>query len=877
MNQDKIFESLNYQFTEGLYECTTPAGIRNYKSSPFTKIKSQSSNHAIIEYDGKNPVYSFWYATFLSENNLSTERVQEIKLIGEPLPDTMDNLQIAYPNAKIVVIDKSVNELEYEDLYTQHTLVLHFFGDLFLGEKAYKATVNIEQKQYGKKIKVPYTTVPRRYKLEKLVQLIRNTRFIYNIFAYNCAGDDMEWQMEELLKIIKPDVSLKDSKNSVTSVCGHLYITSLKWDEDKDSKYDLEIAFEDRRFVPSNSLFYDRPLKETSYLDGLSKEKCGKIPSAEETRFMRALDSYEEFKRCSPYEIASEFRIYKLKELYESNDPMCDEILSRYMDAASDGLFGANNNIGVFYIQTEQNKKAKEYFLKGVEEGDEKAIVNMCVLAKIDGDEEEMSYWQNMMIQSKTQAGLWNKAIDLWNDEQFNQAVFFFEKLAKCDGEDKFQVLGKGICQMAIKNLIKIYSEGKHEAGIKKDYQKVQKLLEKVDYEDNKELVACCISNNFLTDGNGPFTQDDKKPYQIIKELYDWSIYVSYHTYNMACCYVSGLGCKPDLDKAIDICKKLLSEREENYKVRELLGYLYWKNGDEEKGNIEIDKIKKLNFKHKFNLALKYYNKDKLGEGKKRMMELEKVPGCEVCHECGNYNEILKICPRVLDCLGNIFIKEGNDEKGKAYLERAAGFGCPYSCISLGRIYKKEKNYTLSQKFYRQALYLGYESAFIQVENMTNNKLERLRLYLLLESYGGVDAIGYVQYKIYEILKSGLISRIKDDEYIWLLRSANNDYEYAIVDYAKYLLDEKNERYEALCYLRKYKGDDEEVKKLLAQLEDEFKANDDDDDDFDDDDGGGYYDDYDEPDYDRDSWDALTDGQYGDYPGPGWDPEMFGF
>lgn len=28
---------------------------------------------------------------------------------------------------------------------------------------------------------------------------------------------------------------------------------------------------------------------------------------------------------------------------------------------------------------------------------------------------------------------------------------------------------------------------------------------------------------------------------------------------------------------------------------------------------------------------------------------------------------------------------------------------------------------------------------------------------------------------------------------------------------------------------------------------------------------------------DEDSWDAMTDGKYGDYPGPNWDPELFGF
>ena len=30
-------------------------------------------------------------------------------------------------------------------------------------------------------------------------------------------------------------------------------------------------------------------------------------------------------------------------------------------------------------------------------------------------------------------------------------------------------------------------------------------------------------------------------------------------------------------------------------------------------------------------------------------------------------------------------------------------------------------------------------------------------------------------------------------------------------------------------------------------------------------------------DYDRDAWDAMTDGQYGDYRGSWWDPESFGY
>lgn len=37
------------------------------------------------------------------------------------------------------------------------------------------------------------------------------------------------------------------------------------------------------------------------------------------------------------------------------------------------------------------------------------------------------------------------------------------------------------------------------------------------------------------------------------------------------------------------------------------------------------------------------------------------------------------------------------------------------------------------------------------------------------------------------------------------------------------------------------------------------------------------YEDYDDTDYDRDTWYAMTDGQYGDYPGGDIDYDEFGF
>lgn len=72
--------------------------------------------------------------------------------------------------------------------------------------------------------------------------------------------------------------------------------------------------------------------------------------------------------------------------------------------------------------------------------------------------------------------------------------------------------------------------------------------------------------------------------------------------------------------------------------------------------------------------------------------------------------------------------------------------------------------------------------------------------------------------------------------------------------------------------------DEEDDSLDICLLDDDVEDHEDDCDDYDED----YEDDYD--DYgsgyewtDEDAWDAMTDGQYGDYPGSGWDPEMFGY
>ena len=575
------------------------------------------------------------------------------------------------------------------------SLVFHFFGDLFLKEKAYETEISIKNPNFPMQDTV-LTTVPRRYNLEKLAKLIRDTRFIYNIFAYNCDGDDMDWQMLNISFILNPDTFMYIG-HTETYVCGNLCIDSFSWNEDDFSiHFDLKIAFENRKFNPAIDCFYT----------------------------------------------------------------------------------------------------------------------------------EDMTGKQG---ETESQGSVWNKAVELWENEHYNQAVCLFEKLSEEKG-DKLKIDGKSLCQMAIKNLIKIYSEGKPEAGIEKNYTKVQKLLEKVNYNENKEVIAVCLENFFLTTAFFRKKHDvvqepgDSITFAIIKELYDSNIHESNHTYNIATCYALGIGCEKNYEKAIDICDKYLNEHDDN-EIKRLKAYIHLENDNKQAFTEIIENLEVAEFKDKVN-ATKTYEGEEL---KKRMLELENLPGCVKCSSVRKYNEKLRVCPNVLGCIGVAYIREGDKEKANAYFERSAEFGDASACFLVAQYCRKNGDIAKAISMYRKAMYYGHRRSLVFLHDYEKNIVAKLHYLLLLEGSNYMED-GKIQYLVYQILSHRCISVDKGDESVWLLKSSDNEYADAVITYIDELIDEGDE-YAALEYLRKYKGDDDNVKKKLAELEEYFE----DDEDFEDD------------------------------------------
>lgn len=849
MSFESTIKSLQYMFDQELYNCNTYNGRNKYRAQPYSIIKSQSTDHAIIEYEGTNPVYTLWYASYLTSKNISTDIVKEIRLIGNPMDDSILNVRICFPNTKIIVIQKTINELKYEDLYCQHSLVLHFLGNLFLEGKAIFNNVCND-----------YQTLPRRHMQEQLATLIRQTRFIYDLLVYNCEGEDMKWQMEEIIKIISPDTIPVSEHNCETNVVGHFNVSSLNYYRQQSYFHSPKIEIESEKFEAGNTLFYGTPLKNTVFLSGLPDELCGNIPAAKDLYVANKLGIIDEIRQNSPYEIASEFRIYKWVELFDDNDAIYIEILNRYKEAANKGVFGANNCLGVFYVQTQQYKEAKNYFLNGVNEGDEHSIVNLWTLSKIEENQNEIEYWKHES-QKFTQIGLWNDAVDSWNNAQYVQFISCLERIVNAQ-DRTFEICGRSIFQMALKNLIKIYSEGKSEVGVMCDFQKVQRLLSKVKFNENKELIACCLVNNFITPVNSVNKSSNKLAFQMFETAYKEDKSRSNHSYNLACCYVNGLGCKEDAESAIEICKRFLAESV-NKNVQILLGYLYYKNGKQEKGISEIENVNGLDYSHMVNLGIMLIENDKFLKGKLYCEDLIKKPGCVDCHEALLYDNEKRVCPKVLKMLGDIAMESNEADKAKLLYMNSAKYGFASSHRELAKIMLNSGKIEDAKLYLRKALYFGDTYVLLYLEYFSNTAKEKLRLLLLLASSGIAKEVGRVYYDIYELLKQRTISKKAGEEYFWLEKSADIGYEKGLREYTQ-LLRITDRKKTALRYLRKHQGNCAWIQNEISDIESEIVV-----------DrfnscpqfvGDDSHNSNSNDEYARDTWYALTDGMYGDYP-----------
>lgn len=848
------YKELKSQFDEGV----SSRGSFKTKGTIKNKILNQLNDHAIIDFDFNSASFCSMYAQYLDELGIDHSVVEEIILIGNASRKTIRDVQALYPNAIINTVEKGYSELTYDDLFCKHTLVFINVYDTFKYKKAIRTNVCDE-----------YETTAKRPDISKFAKLLTDTRFIYNVIIYNSDDIDMSWQMSDIINTsLKADTIIEGAHDNI-SVIANLYIDSLKWYEDNTPFLVPKIAFEENVFKPKGYLFYDRPLTDSQYISHLSHDLCGEFEPLEMMSLIRNLspEDQKEYLQASPYEIASNFRIYKLMELHDSDPSLAEQIIQCYEKAAEDGITEAYNNIGVYYMQIGDYETSRSYYVKAYEAGSVKAPVNLLVLASsIENDETEISKWEAILSKDSSQVVLWNNALDYWHNEEYDKAISIFEQLS--EQEDLFQACGKGLCQMALKNLIKLYFEGKPEAGIERDLFKVQQLLPKLDIDENKEVIAVLLANGVLT-RRISIDDDKRNAYKIFSKLYDKSKFVSNHTYNMAVCYATNLGCKNNIDagrrKAISICQDLL-EKKENDNLHFLLGHLYRLSGESAKYIEELEKYKEGGFANQSNIMMALSSMDDKEKWYNKCNELMQKPGCFHCHEAFNYNEKDRICPKVLQELGDYFELKGDNDNAFSFYECASNYDYPNAFQSLGKIAADNKDWSKAEKLYKRALSLGRKyvlAPLLWTMICQGKKIDKELLHYAM-LYESIQENSEVEYYIH--LNLPTISRLKDEQYLWLKKSADNGYNPAILAYAQHL--EENEEYgTAVGYLLKYDGKNSDVTNKinkLISLRDELAQEqallrsqeyDDDDDSYE------YYDDY----QDNYSWeDSLMDALDGE-------------
>lgn len=145
---------------------------------------------------------------------------------------------------------------------------------------------------------------------------------------------------------------------------------------------------------------------------------------------------------------------------------------------------------------------------------------------------------------------------------------------------------------------------------------------------------------------------------------------------------------------------------------------------------------------------------------------------------------------------------------------------------------------------------------------------ENMVVFRSAKQYGVIDLVSntknITKYNYLSVLKEGLCvaginERFNDDTFIIVHPTKYGYLDKNLMQVIPFKFYSASEFNRGRAKVEEYETHDEYIIDKNGKILESLVSNND------------YYDPYDNYDYDRDTWDALTDGQYGDYPGPGFD------
>lgn len=668
----------------------------------------------------------------------------------------------------------------------------------------------------------------------------------------------------------------------------------------------IQILFNQKR----TSLFFDRPFQD--------KDLCNEVDNTNVV--MRDIDYnrvWDDTKvDYTLRKIIKEFPQYSISEGLDNNEEWAHRVLAYYLSAAEKGNTQCFNNIGVLKslsnylsddsndINSERNKEIVHFFTLASNGGDVNAMINLASLYMFFREYDNAIKYYKMASDNGEAAGSYSMGIvyhfGLYdNPKNKDLAIRYYKKgieqyLKKHESDSSNSTLISNCC---LNLIILMYENDYTLCDITKEFNKIKNASSELTY------AYTVISNNL--------SNKAKDFFKVLKLKSPDKDEPAFVTYNRICALYNGVkngnDClKSDKVLALDQLKKLANTECPNWPDWEKYVWsklaLWTNEAKESTATYSTYWIKASNANpenscaYRTNMALF----SQLDEEEVRSIWYEYAygNGCETCHECSSYDKISRCCPKAQFYWARKYEK---DQTVARFLMEAAmrqGYNAALQYVAINRVKDELLPNVGGDYFDDMFLSRGMiPPAYKQIINEFNSD-SRYKLLCRAADNGSRKAasllveVSELRNSYFEnIYWSAVMSRIPkqisilqeitnrnfENDFFMANNLAEQDLIALANKRAELFLGEKEDAFAFLKTLAEFyvrgelyskaielykiaasKGFD--VSERIDELEEEIERINceysyDRDCDY-----------YDEPDYAQDTWDAMTDGMYGDMP-----------
>lgn len=670
-----------------------------------------------------------------------------------------------------------------------------------------------------------------------------------------------------------------------------------------------------------NLLFFDKPLETSSDFDNLFDSET--IVATE----VNVIDlSIKEF---SILDAIKSFPQYQIADALNKKEEWAISLFNFYLERAENNNFKCYNNLAILLLlkdcqqddidnlDSPRNKEIIKFLLLAIEGGDTDAMINLASLYMSKGKHEDAIKYYDLAFKKGSACGAFSIAVA----NHFGLCGFTVNKSIAIDCYRKFFDLLKieresdsnnyaPESQNCLNLIILMYEMDYSLCDITKEYNKVKKPSERLIY------AYTVISNNL--------SNRAKDLFPILKLSKSEEDEPSYVTYNRLCALHNGVVCgdnklSSNPSEALEKLKSLAETRCPDWPEWEryvwatlanwtckskddssLLASTFWLKA------IQANPSKECAYQT--NIAIFGNISDE--EKKSIWNKFTFGNGCPNCHECNNYDETTRCCPKAQLRWVRTFETDSSVADFLLNHAIAQNYVNALEEKAINRIYKESQISVSPIDLYAfnwgrvPHNFLTILDKFSTSENIAllwkaTNLGSRRAASLLLKILESENSSDY-EYYFLAALNSNYIDRTFLFKTLSKKSLTNGYFEPSSlieIDYlnaenkiAEQFIGSKEVAFGHLQQLAEYYFDGEfyykalrlykialekefDVSKRISEIEtiiekEEAEAR-------------SYrsygYDDDDYHDYGRDTWDALTDGMYGDYPGSGVDYDFLGF